>query len=462
MIKKQLYLLIFISIGWCNILYAQSMILQTKISYQAENEHIATILDNITSNHQIEFSYNSKIIKPYFNSTLDAINKPLYQVLSDLLDNYSLNYKDVNGIIVIFESKDDYEERYESPHKNINIFGYVTNEVTGNPISNVNVFISNTTIGTTTDEQGFYQLSVNLKGFQELILSHVSYSLVVRKLDMRSIESNEFSFVMKEIINELNEVVISYSQKKWKKYLKIFEKEFIGETPNASKCKLINPWVLDFNYDPKTDMLKASSQELLVVENKSLGYNISNLLILFEFQNGTVKYLSKSKFEEISSENRVQERKWKKKRKDVFLGSYHHFIKALTEHKLKKNGFDISLINSLTNYSTKTPIKSTDIIRIVNFHHKIKFTNFLEVIYKDPVESSYITFTHRNDPQLRYQNFLNTYKKQNSILEIVGQEESVIIESGLIKTPFSIKKYGYWSWKRMADQLPSNFKLIPD
>ncbi len=452
-VKYLVYVLFLILaiIGWNHTLYAQNNPLQRLITLKKEQQHLATILESITSDYQIEFSYNSNIIKPSFINNIDVVETPLHQLLSDLLNDYSIGYKDVNEVIVLFKNE---EKSASSTNK---IYGYVTEEGTGKPIPHVNVFFSNTTIGTTTGEDGFYQLPTILNVPRELVFSHVSYYPAIRNITISLSQGSELSLVLKEMVTELNEIVITSSRKDWEKYLKIFEREFLGTTPNSTRCKLMNPWILDFNYDPKTDMLKATAQDLLLVKNEPLGYNVSHLLVLFEYQNGKTRYLTKSKFEEIPSQNKAQERKWEKKRQEAFLGSFEHFMQALTGHNLKKNGFEITLVNSLTDYQAKTSIKSTDIVHYKGLVQEVLFQGYLEIFYKDSEDISYSNFVGTKKTQSSYQTLTQPYKRQHSILEIIAPEGYLIIDSGIIN-PLSIKLHGYWSWKRMADLLPLNFR----
>jgi hypothetical protein len=48
--------------------------------------------------------------------------------------------------------------------------------ITGNPVTGVNVLISEKNIGTTTDDNGHFQLEVNLKDSVKLIFSHIAYA----------------------------------------------------------------------------------------------------------------------------------------------------------------------------------------------------------------------------------------------------------------------------------------------
>ena len=57
--------------------------------------------------------------------------------------------------------------------KSYSIAGKVLDEETDEPIFFVNVFLSNTTVGTTTDENGHYLIKNALPGAHDLVFQHM-------------------------------------------------------------------------------------------------------------------------------------------------------------------------------------------------------------------------------------------------------------------------------------------------
>jgi len=179
-----------LSIGFINMLFAQEAPLQKLVTVKAEQQNLTSILENITTEYSIEFSYRSTIIKDDFVKNIDVKEVPLHQVLSHLLKDFSLQYKNINGVIVIFKK----DKNTISEQKKKHVYGYLTDKKTGKPIANVNVFISNTTIGTATDQEGYYQIPINKDGIYEMVFSHVSYFHVIKFV---TINSGAFQIVAK-------------------------------------------------------------------------------------------------------------------------------------------------------------------------------------------------------------------------------------------------------------------------
>ena len=447
---------------------AQNDLLKKRITIRITEQPLNSVLDKISLKYDIAFSYNSKIVSPIVIYNTDIVDTPLEHVLFDLLSEHGLTFKESSGVIIIYKKvKESTNSRI---HVKKGIHGYLTDKITGKPISNVNVFISNTTIGTSTNEVGFYQISTFQGGEQELIFSHVNYFPVIKSLMVDAENNTKISLTMTKKVNKLDEVVIDGSKdekgkealKIFERHLKLFEREFIGQTPNASRCKLLNPWVLDFKYNKETDMVSASAKELLIVENQALGYKIKHLLVLFEYQRGKSRYLTKTKFEEIPSKNRAQERKWRSNREGVYLGSYEHFIRTLMDDEVKKEGFEIVEVESLSNLEQETSLKRKDIVYNQDSLFEVKFSKLLKVTYKDIEQHSYAKFAREklnaNIPRSSYQNQNEPPRLQASILEKIDNEP-LIIKSGFVIPSMSLIQHGYWSWKRTADLLPLDFKI---
>ena len=132
----------------------------------------------------------------------------------------------------------------------VRIFGRVIDASTQKPLHFANVFLSNTTKGSATDEDGIFDIVNVPLGTYELIVSVMGYELQTRTIDLTKPLEKEFNFSLKSKPIEAPEInVTAEIPKEWKKHLGIFERYFLGLSSNASKCKILNPEVLDFEYD---------------------------------------------------------------------------------------------------------------------------------------------------------------------------------------------------------------------
>ena len=159
------------------------------------------------------------------------------------------------------------------------------------------IYISGYKIATVTDADGKFKLP-NLKpGSYDILVQMIGY-LPYSKNIIISEKSVQVEFLLKQSTTTLNEVVIRADPNR-QKYINQFKEYFIGKTPNAKICKILNPQVLRVNYDITKSTLSVKTDEFLIVENKALGYRIKYMLDYFEYNNRTniIYYAGKPFFE---------------------------------------------------------------------------------------------------------------------------------------------------------------------
>src|SRR5215217_1939372 len=135
------------------------------------------------------------------------------------------------------------------------VTGKITDAETKLPLEGASVFAQNTTKGTMTDKEGNFRLHLD-KGGYELIISFTGYSS--RTINFEAVTDREFNLEMQKADNSMSEVVIKSSNEVtdgWEKYGKFFIEHFIGSTPLADSCILLNPEVVKFFYYKRTDRL---------------------------------------------------------------------------------------------------------------------------------------------------------------------------------------------------------------
>jgi hypothetical protein len=228
------------------------------------------------------------------------------------------------------------------------ITGVVTNAETNKPLPRASVFLSNSSVGSATAEDGKFTLLGIRPGQYTLtvtILGYEDYSksvLVGREPIKINITLNPKPLMLRE-------VVIS-SAADWKKNYEAFRKDFIGVDENAKNCVVANPHILNITYNRTKQTLEAYSDEFLVVENKALGYKIKFLVKDFKDDklSNMISYGGERLFEELPG-NAAQKRKWHLKREEVYYGSAMHFFRSLYTNKLDESGFVMYHLNRQLN-----------------------------------------------------------------------------------------------------------------
>jgi hypothetical protein len=228
------------------------------------------------------------------------------------------------------------------------ITGVITNAETKTPLPRASVFLSNSSVGSATSENGKYVLNGIRPGQYTLtvtILGYEDYSksvLVGREPLKIDIQLKSKPLMLKEV------TIISAAD--WKKNYESFRKDFIGVDENAKNCVVVNPHVLNLQFNRTRQTLEASADEFLVVENKALGYRVKFLLKDFKSDRlaNIIAYGGERLFEELPG-NVLQKKKWHQKREEAYYGSAMHFFRSLYTNKLNEDGFIMYHLNRQLN-----------------------------------------------------------------------------------------------------------------
>lgn len=225
----------------------------------------------------------------------------------------------------------------------------LTNKST--PLEGAAVYLNNTSIGTTTNEDGEFELSVK-EGTYDLIASFLGFETARYSLDTKTINQS-ITFKLSPKANMLNEVVVS--NKKYKispedraYFLSQFRRSFLGKTNLSFECKILNEDDIEFDYNPLTRLLEAYTKKPIEIDHKGLGYKIYYDLVHFELTPKTVTFLGYTRYENKKGSKRKQ-RKWRKKRKVAYNGSLMHFLQSVMNDKVREEGFVVDHFKRIPN-----------------------------------------------------------------------------------------------------------------
>ncbi|GAA3792247.1 carboxypeptidase-like regulatory domain-containing protein [Corallibacter vietnamensis] len=111
------------------------------------------------------------------------------------------------------------------------IKGIILNE-SNLPVSNVNISTGNN--GTTTNENGFFELQIPANENISVEFTHLSHKRIVATFNLKNGEAIEFNPVMKEAIEQISTVVISSKQRKDVEGIVTLEPKAIRRIPGAN------------------------------------------------------------------------------------------------------------------------------------------------------------------------------------------------------------------------------------
>lgn len=223
------------------------------------------------------------------------------------------------------------------------ITGRVVSAATGEPIPGSSVFISNSSKGTTSDKQGYFELTDLPGGKNDLIVSSIGYETTAYSFSAEQLPL-KLKFEMSVKVRELQNVTVEPSvEEGWDKWGKMFTENFIGSTPNGIHCKIKNYKAIKFRYFRKSNRVIAYCDEPIVLENKALGYILNYQLEDFEvnFKEGSTAFAGYPYFEEIDKSRKGLQKRWQKNREKAYYGSMMQFMRSLYSNTLAKDGFEV-------------------------------------------------------------------------------------------------------------------------
>ena len=323
----------------------------------------------------------------------------------------------------------------------ISIKGKVVNKETALPMEYVNVFLDNTTIGTTTGKDGEFKIYSAPIGAYDIVFSCVGFETQKRHIEINRNETIKYdiSLVPKTLYYRQIDIIEKIPED-WQDNLETFTKMFLGESDNSDKTKIINTQVLSFKEDKKSNLLKAYSDSVLKIENRSLGYMMEVVLdsLIYNKSNKSIKYTIHSRFHEIAANSKKDSIKWKEARYKTFLNSPRYFFHQLINKKLYRNEFKLytGTIDDLLNREG-TPIDWQDLSITTDQDSTIydfKFPGCLKV--KRSSQISILSFYRWHTELDKYGNFLKPF--------------------------YTVEIYGYWGEQGIADSLPLNYVFTMD
>ncbi|TWI96731.1 carboxypeptidase-like protein [Mucilaginibacter frigoritolerans] len=369
------------------------------------------------------------------------------------------------------------------------ITGKVVQEGTTKPIPRASVFLSNSSVGSATAEDGTFTLSGIRPGQYTLVVTVLGYE-DYNKTVLVGREPIKLNIEMVQKPMMLREVVIS-SEADFRKNYETFRKEFIGSDLNAKNCVVMNPRILNLTYNPTKQVLHADADEFLIVENRALGYRIKFLLRDFTLDKlaGITSYDGKRIFEDLPG-TKSQKDKWHQNRENAYYGSAMHFYRSLHADKLAHEGFELrsytrslnlqrpddetihkkykrfielrmrdsanrmvelSKMSKYVNESiSKIPYQEFEVTSTVSEGlYSLHFPHFLYVIYKNKLEEVDFKDIYRDLNMTNYQISVITLTNGPAVFDNNG----IVVEGGPLYE-------GSWSKNRLSDELPVDY--IPD
>ena len=227
------------------------------------------------------------------------------------------------------------------------IQGHVRSAKDSIAIPYASIYFDGTTLGSISNEEGYYQLKYPSGITGILVISAIGFEKQTKSIKNLSLTKAQ-DFYLSENTEQLDEVFLETDPWSRKKKLAEFKQQFLGTTKAAATCRIKNENDLILHYSKSKNRLTASSKNPLIIINKSLGYVINYELQDFVTQYETppsgftfpynIYFAGTSYFKPLNTKTRTR---ILKNRAEAYTGSLLHFLRSLAQQKLKENDFRI-------------------------------------------------------------------------------------------------------------------------
>ena len=173
----------------------------TKLTLDLNDITIKEALFQIEEQSEFYFLYNTKLIDVNRKTNLKIKDQKIDQVLSELFDNSDVNYTVFNKQIILSPREYLTEVKFKTEQQTIT--GKIIDSQTGQPMPGVNIVVKGTTIGTMSDIDGNYSISVSNRE-ATLVFSFIGY--VTQEIPLSGRTTIDINLVSE--LKGLDEVVV--------------------------------------------------------------------------------------------------------------------------------------------------------------------------------------------------------------------------------------------------------------
>ncbi|PEN13930.1 hypothetical protein CRI94_07700 [Longibacter salinarum] len=337
----------------------------------------------------------------------------------------------------------------------VTLTGIVVDRATGSPLPGAHVFIAQSMNGTTTGLDGRFTLNDVRRGAKRLYASMLGYEPQHVDLFLREDTTLTFAFRLPPRVIESPGVLVEAERDpEWHKRLERFQRLFLGSSEWASECRIQNPEVLRFT-SRWWGKFTAQAAEPLVIENRALGYRVKYFLEEFEASGGVIRWDGEPLFAPITASSIEEADRWRTNRRQAYLGSFRHFLRALLDDRLEEEDFEIYRLPRASMFSSPHRADrfhaDRDDILSVNGNNvtELDFHGRLEVVYRGEPESRNYRAWRR---EMRAPS-----RVQTSLIEL-NDPPVRVDRHGKIVEPYGATVYQYFAFERLAELIPLDYE----
>jgi len=172
---------------------------EEKVTIIANSKSLRRVLSQLQEENPITFAYKNSLIEGQTVS-IKISDTPLKEALTLLFENSNIGFTIKNNKVILFE-------RSSRPATNFTVSGFVLDSISGEPLIGATIFNPKLTLGTRTDDNGFFSLSVP-QGEREFFVSYIGFKKSFLKRNLQANARVSIAMIRKDNQN-LRPVVIS-------------------------------------------------------------------------------------------------------------------------------------------------------------------------------------------------------------------------------------------------------------
>lgn len=162
-----------------------------------EKEPLTTILKSIEKQFEVRFSFDANLVKLYecvpFETEISLDEK-----LTFLEVQTNLVFEKIDDRYIIIKAK--------KTITNLSVCGYLTDKTSNLPVANATIWVENTSIGVSSNSEGYFELS-GVNSDQQIRIDYLGYYSLTSPV-FKMLEDNCSQIYMVETNEELDEVLI--------------------------------------------------------------------------------------------------------------------------------------------------------------------------------------------------------------------------------------------------------------
>ncbi|WP_412069793.1 carboxypeptidase-like regulatory domain-containing protein [Rubrivirga sp. IMCC43871] len=332
----------------------------------------------------------------------------------------------------------------------VRVEGRVVDAETDAPLPGVNVFVSGTTRGDATDRDGAYAFEIEGAGPFAVSASILGYETAHATVAGGAEDAETVAFRLAPAALGLGAVeVVTEADEDWLRAVDVFERVFLGATPNAQRTTIVDPERIDAALTV-THGLRATAASSFTVRNDALGFDLAVFDFALVADGSGTAWDGTLFFQDLCAPACAP--KVEAAREAAYRGSRRHFARALLAGTLEAEGFVARRVRepgageSVMGFVRRKLFRRPDDARVGpddvvsdGDGGRVEIGGAIRVEYHGERDGR----PDGGDTQVSW------LAADDGVLRLRPD--------GRFADPAAVQHFGYWDWERVADLLPLDY-----